>query len=267
MNKFDCYERCVQAPAELARFLTALHGGDPLVLAEDFCAGAALSREWVSLHPQGEAIATDLDPEVLERARALDASGRIGVMLRDALCVAPSDHPPADILFVGNFSIGEIHDRTTLVRYLRGARSRLAPGGVFICDTYGGESCYRTGEVRRGSPLPDGRRVLYTWEQRRADPLNARVVCACHFRIERAGLIEEEFTDAFIYDWRLWSVPELRDAAHEAGFGAFDVYAKVPTPEQCASWEQGVIPQPVRDPTELDESFTAIIAARDYLPK
>ena len=38
-----------------------------------------------------------------------------------------------------------------------------------------------------------------------------------HFRVERDGCIIQEETDAFVYRWRLWSVPELRDAMREGG--------------------------------------------------
>lgn len=44
-----------------------------------------------------------------------------------------------------------------------------------------------------------------------------------HFRVERDGVIVASIEDAFVYRWRLWSVPELREAMLEAGFASTEV--------------------------------------------
>ncbi len=204
-------------------FLRAMHGGDAHVLCEDFCGTAALSRAWCEMVRGGRAIGVDLSDEVLERGRRDKPES---LTLRKGDATRSDDR--GDIVFVGNFSIGEIHERPALVRYLARCRRRLHEGGIFVCDTYGGESALREGFVHRPHPLGDGRIVRYTWEQREVDPLTNMVINAMHFRIERAGVIEEELTDAFVYHWRLWSVPELRDAMRQAGFDRVEVYEKLP---------------------------------------
>ncbi|MCA9300708.1 MAG: hypothetical protein KDA28_16680, partial [Phycisphaerales bacterium] len=163
-----------------------------------------------------------------------------------------------DVIFVGNFSIGEIHERRSLVAYLDACRARLRPGGVFVCDTYGGESAFMTGDVHRDHFTPDMARVRYTWEQREADPLTGRVINALHFRVDRAGMVEAEFPDAFVYDWRLWSVPELRDAMTEAGFASTEVHAKMPDAEDG---DGNVYMSPV-EAEDLDDSFIVLVASR-----
>lgn len=235
MDRHDLYELCVQSPRDLVPLLRAVHGGrEARILCEDFCGTAALSRAWCEMVESGSAIATDVSDEVLARA-ARNAPAGLTLARGDAT------HAEArgDIIFVGNFSIGEIHERAALVRYLTRCRERLNADGVFVCDTYGGESAFRVGHVQRLHPLAArdpgarvsaraGGRVRYTWEQREADPLTGMVVNAMHFRIERGGVIEDEIRDAFVYRWRLWSVPELRDALREAGFVRTDVYGKMP---------------------------------------
>ncbi len=227
MDRHDLYEHCVQSPENLVPFLRAIHGGKgdaaPRTLCEDFCGTAALSRAWCRMVDGGRAIATDLAEEVLARARRDAPDGLV-------LCRGDTTRIDArgDIIFVGNFSIGEIHARPALVAYLSRCRERLEPAGVFVCDIYGGESALREGFVHRPHPLGNGRIVRYTWEQREVDPLTHMVINAMHFRIERAGVIEDELLDAFVYHWRLWSVPELRDAMREAGFTSVEVYEKLP---------------------------------------
>jgi len=253
MDRFDLYELCVQSPPHLVPLLRAIHGRKPAVLGEDFCGTAALSVHWVETVEGGKAVAVDIDPEPLHRHGHTDTITRHAVDVRAA-------HDPVDLLFAGNFSIGYMHTRAELLDYLRNAHARLKEtSGVFLCDTYGGEGSFLPGLVHRNHLLPDGRRVRYTWEQRDADPLTARVIDVLHFRIERGGTIEDELFDAFVYDWRLWSVPELRDAMLEVGFAATEIYQKLPDAEDG---EGNVYIEPVTDPDELDDSFIVLVAGR-----
>lgn len=267
-SRFELYELCVQKPALLVPLLRAMHGGAARVLAEDFCGTAAVSREWVRRVPGGRAHATDLDAEPLafaeHAARGLkvtlvrgDATGRPS---RATGAPAARAEAAADVIFVGNFSIGEIHARRVLVRYFKACRDRLAAGGVFVCDTYGGESAFRTGAVQRVHEVPRSRlRVRYTWQQRAADPITGRVENALHFRVDDRGEIVQELTDAFVYRWRLWSLPELRDAMQEAGFGRVEVYNQVP---DAQDGEGNVYVRPVAGPEELEDSYIVCVAGR-----
>lgn len=251
-DKHDLYETCVQSPKHLAPLLRAVHGKDPAVLGEDFAGTAALSYEWIK-RDGARSVAVDMDADAL--AKHPDHP-RVSKVLSDVRTVPDA----CDVLFVGNFSIGYLHTRKDLVAYLRHAHGRLNPGGVFVCDTYGGESAFLTGEVHRPHPMPDGWLCRYTWEQRHADPLTGMVTDVIHFRLEKAGVIEQEMFDAFVYEWRLWSVPELRDAMDEAGFAKTQVYAKL-----ADAWddEGNAYVEPVVDAEdELDDSFIVMVAGR-----
>ncbi len=123
-----------------------------------------------------------------------------------------------------------------------------------------GADFFLTGEVHRPHPMKGGYLCRYTWEQRHADPLTGMVTDVIHFRIEKAGVIEVEMFDAFVYEWRLWSVPELRDALIEAGFARTEVFAKL-----ADAWddEGNAYVQAVVDAEdELDESFIVLVAGR-----
>lgn len=251
-DKHDLYETCVQSPKHLAPLLRAVHARDPVVLGEDFAGTAALSYEWIK-RSGARAVAVDLDTAAMTKHPDHPAVSKV---VSDVRTVPDA----CDVLFVGNFSIGYLHTRRELVEYLRHARGRLNPGGVFVCDTYGGESAFLTGEVHRPHPMPGGWLCRYTWEQRHADPLTGMVTDVIHFRLEKAGVIEHEMFDAFVYEWRLWSVPELRDAMDEAGFSKTQVYAKL-----ADAWddEGNAYVEPVVDAEdELDESFIVMVAGR-----
>lgn len=282
LDKHDLYELCVQSPKHTVPLLRAIHGGNPRVLGEDFAGTGALSREWCRSVAGARAIAIDLDETVLARCRERwRAEGRephaIATVAADLLAPrGATEDLKADIIYTGNFSIGEIHDRPGLVDYLRNTRRRLAPGeagngggGVFVCETYGGESAFLTGSVERTHEIPatgqaPAREIVYTWEQRQADPLTGRVVDVLHFREVAGAETIADFPDAFVYGWRLWSVPELRDAMLEAGFARTEVYAQLPDAVDDAG---AAYARPIENPDEeLDDSFIVCIAARVASP-
>lgn len=240
-DRYTLYEACVQRPAICAALLRELWGRPGAgVLREDFCGTAAVSREWVKFGAGFGAVGVDLDAEVLEagcaRSVLAGVEGRVRLVRGDATVAFgdEDDEASTDVVYVGNFSIGEIHEREVLVRYLRASERRLRGGGVFVCDTYAGESAFRTGYAQRTHAVDagvadgyEGIRVHCIWEQREADLLNARVCNAIHFRVEQRGEVTHELFDAFVYRWRLWTVPELRDAMIEAGFASVGVEEEV----------------------------------------
>ncbi len=255
LTKHELYEACVQSPKDLVPLLRAIHGNAPRVLGEDFAGTGALSRLWCEAVPDGSAIAVDHDADTL----ALAEARRVRTIVGDVrTATTPKDR--ADVIFVGNFSIGELHTRADLVAYLAQCRSRLGAGGVFVCDIYGGDSAFLTGHVHRPHPGPEGSTIRYTWEQRAADPTTGMVTNALHFRVEQAGTIHQEEHDAFVYHWRLWSIPELRDAMAEAGFERTEVYSKL---ADAIDDEGQAHVLPIEDGgEELEDSFIVCVAAR-----
>ncbi len=254
MDRHDCYERCVQSPGDLVPFLRALHGGTPTLLREDFCGTGAISRCWTTLVPGGSTIAADLDERTLAEARRRAGEGH-PIKFRRGDAIEATDADPADVIFVGNFSIGYIHERATLVRYLGRSRQRLRLDGVFVCDTYGGATAFTAGATERVHQTPDGTTIRYLWRQDHADPLTNLVRTSLHFRVFRGSEVVADFPDAFVYHWRLWSIAELREAMREAGFTTSEVYT------QLSPGASGR-PVPVTNPAELGTTWFVCIAAR-----
>jgi SAM-dependent methyltransferase len=252
LDRYDLYELCVQDAARMAQFLEAVHGGRPATLREDFCGSGGVCRAWAARSPRHRAVAVDHDPEPLGR---LAGAARVRAVTAD-VCAC---RVKADVISATNFPIGYWHTRADLVAYLRHARGCLRTGGVFVCDTYGGATAFVRGSVARDHFLSDGRRVRYTWEQREADPISGMVLDVAHFRVDREGEVLQDVSEAFVYRWRLWSVPELRDAMAEAGFGRVEVYAEL---ADAVDSDGRVYVRPVRDPRELDDTFIVCVAAR-----
>ncbi len=249
-DKHDLYEHAVQSPAQTALFLHAAHANEPTTLCDDFCGAGAVARAFTTAYPDATAIAIDNDPDALAALKARcddDLAQRITTRKANVV----TTNAQADIIAALNFPVGYFHTRPDLLKYLKNARARLNPKGILVIDTYGGPTSFQTG--RYEVKLDNG--VRYTWEQRDANPLTGRVLNAMHFDIPGA----KPLRDAFLYDWRLWSVPELRDALDEAGFTHTDVYLSLGS----ALDSQGrLIIHPSEEPEHLDEDYVAYLVAR-----
>ena len=63
-------------------------------------------------------------------------------------------------------------------------------------------------------------RFTYVWEQKRFNVIDHRLLCHIHFRFRDGTQMKRAFT----YDWRLWTMPEVREVLTEAGFARSLVY-------------------------------------------
>jgi len=216
-DRHDLYELAVQAPESDADTLASLfrrfRKREALSLREDFCGTAALSTAWVKGKRGRTAIGVDLDQPTLDwglehRVRPAGPEVAARVELRRAN-VLDGVGPKVDVAAGLNFSYCVLHERAALVAYFRAARRKLVDDGILVLDVFGGSETMGTKLNRRKVG-----KFTYRWEQRSFDPLSHHIVCAIGFEFPDGSSID----DAFYYDWRLWTVPELRDALLEAGF-------------------------------------------------
>ena len=204
------------------------------LLREDFCGTAALACDWVNRRPENRAWGIDLDRATLDWGRRNyvsrlgDARSRLTLLCGDVL---EARTPKVDVVCALNFSYFVFHRRAELLRYLRAARRALRPDGLLFLDLYGGTEaiCPETETRRIAACIAfDGTRVpafTYVWEQASYNPVDHRTVCHISFRVRRNGR-SRTIRRAFTYDWRLWTVGELRDLLDEAGFRGSDVYVE-----------------------------------------
>ena len=220
---YALYEEAVQDPvgdvALVRRIYRQQYGREPVSLREDFCGTAAFCCEWVKVSETHRAFGIDLDPEPLASARtrnlaklAPEQASRVELIQGD---VREAKHAAVDVTVGFNFSYFVFHERGDLIAYFRRALESLGPEGLFLIDLYGGSEAQRTLTETREHDDFD-----YVWDQDVFDPIQNRAVNYIHFEFADGSSIER----AFKYDWRLWSIPELRDALHEAGFSRTDAY-------------------------------------------
>jgi SAM-dependent methyltransferase len=247
------YERAVQSPdteVDLLERMLRRSGRPARRLREDFSGTALLSSTWVQRGRDRTAVAVDLDQEVHRWAERNRLPGLGAAARRLSLVHADVRHAPRgpfDAVLALNFSYQVFHQRSALRAYFAAVRAALAPGGVFMLDLFGGWLAQQEVEERRR--VPGGH--TYVWEHQACDPLTHRVRCAIHFELKDGRRLDR----AFSYDWRLWTLPELRDLLEETGFDPVEVLWDVEPP--------GVEPRyQVRRSAENQGGWLAYLVAR-----
>jgi SAM-dependent methyltransferase len=253
------YERSVQSVEPECDFIRStfkvLRGREPRVLREDFCGTAAISCHWVSRSRANRAIGVDLDPEVLawaleHRLPKLSAGERRRLHLVEGnVLAAAGDGSGGLVDAVGafNFSYWVFKTRALMRRYFRSVRRSLARDGVFFLDAFGGYDAYR---VMRETTNHRG--FTYVWDQAHYSPVTGDLRCHIHFRFPDGSKLQQAFT----YEWRLWSLPEIRELLAEAGFRRSTVYWEGTAPNGRGNGE--FLPEAVG---EADAGWVAYVVA------
>lgn len=223
-DKHDLYQKSVQEPdADIRLIQTAFRsefGRPARTLREDFCGTALLASRWVQTHRDNRAWGIDLDPEPLDWGREQnlapltpDQAARVKLIEGNVLDIG---HERVDVTVAFNFSYLVFLERRSLLDYFKRAISTLDSEGVLILDIYGGADAQRTSEEPR--EVDDD--FDYVWDQHRFDPIHHHAINYIHFRFVDGS----EMSRAFRYDWRLWTIPEIRELLVEAGFAKTLVY-------------------------------------------
>lgn len=221
----ELYELSVQNVENEVEFLQAtfktLRGRTAYLFREDFCGTASASCQWVRQGSEYQSIGVDIEPSVLEWGRknrvsllSAEDQARVSLIESDVMTAAT---PQVDLLAAFNFSYFIFDTRESLLAYFKQAYNAIKDDGVFFCDLFGGpeaqeETKEKTKHKKHG--------FSYIWQQAEFHPISNYIRCNIHFKFKDGSKIKNAFT----YEWRLWSAPELRELLVEAGFRKATVY-------------------------------------------
>jgi len=248
-NKYALYGQAVQSAAEDVKFYRKIYkqirnGKMPVILREDFCGAGAISCEWVKLAKHFKSCGLDLDREPMDYGRKYyvselnaDQQKRVVLIKKDVLTPGL---PAGDIVIAVNFSYFLFKKREILKRYFDNVYKSLNQEGLFFVDTFGGTQCADTIEDKTKH-----KNFTYYWDQKNFDPVTNEAYFEIHF-----GYKGRKYEGIFAYDWRIWSIPEIREIMLEAGFQKTKVYwegsdkkgngngefRSVEKGESCESW-------------------------------
>lgn len=222
-DKHWLYQNTVQHTEHEVGFLKQVYGEinpgkSPTVLREDFCGTGLLCGAWANDDESHQAFGLDIDAPTLQWGRENniaklgEAGERIELLEQDVLRATKRK---ADVIAAYNYSYSVFKERKTMLQYLSAARKSLSKNGVFIMDAWGG---WETGQE-----ITDVRKCKgykYYWEQESFDPITHDMVCHISFKLKDGT----KFKHAFTYEWRYWTLAELRDCLHDAGFKKVQAY-------------------------------------------
>lgn len=222
-DRHALYEKAVQNVEQEYDFVNTTYrkikGHNAHSLREDFCGTANMSCEWVKNRKKNTAIGVDLDPEVLAWGEkhnlsklSSDARKRITLIKDDVLLVKTD---PVQVILAMNFSYQLFKTRDLMRNYFRQVRQSLADDGIFFMDAFGGYDAYR--EIREKTKH---KHFTYIWDQESYNPITGEMTCHIHFHFPDKSRMRKAFT----YEWRLWTLPELQEILHEAGFSNITVH-------------------------------------------
>lgn len=222
-DRHELYEASVQDVETECDFITEtfreLRGRNPVTFREDFCGTASACCEWVKRGTRQQAFGVDIDASVLQwgrqhRLNGLTEDQRHRVTLVEGNVMTAAT-PAVDVVGAFNFSYFIFKRREQLREYFTAVKRSLGPDGVFFLDAFGG---YEAFEEMKEKTKHDG--FTYVWDQARYYPVTGELLCHIHFRFPDGSKLKKAFT----YDWRLWTLPEIREVLGEAGFGKSTVY-------------------------------------------
>jgi SAM-dependent methyltransferase len=219
----ELYQLSVQAPESevefMARTFRKLYGRKPIEMREDFCGTALFCCTWVKGSPERRATGVDICGDTLAWGRAHNlaplgaAAERIELLQQD---VRAATRRKYDVINAMNFSYWIFRTRDELRHYFSCVLKALGQEGLFFLDAYGGWEAQE--------PMLERRKIdagfTYVWDQASFDPIGHAIVNHIHFEFKDGSRLDKAFT----YEWRFWSLPEIRELLLEAGFSDVRVY-------------------------------------------
>lgn len=227
-DKFVCYQKSVQAPDHEVDFFTRAYRDCfrrvPYSLREDFCGTFSVCCRWVASNKKRTAIGVDYCAQTLQWGKEnnlteldQDQQKRIRLIQQD---VRKRNRPQVDVLAAQNFSFWIFKTRAEVVEYFKIARANLKREGIMVMDMMGGGECYTEGHKDKRTIKKGKKGFKYHWTQVSFNPINHDAEFNISFKFADGSWLKE----AFVYRWRFWTIPEVREMLAEAGFSESYVY-------------------------------------------
>jgi hypothetical protein len=222
-KKHALYQSYVQNPKREIEFyrkqFRKIFNKVPLKFREDFCGTGLLCCEWVKSNVLNTALGIDLDLETLNYGLENNinnlSSGFDRVKLIHQNVLDTFDiNEKFDIICSMNYSHFLLHKRKDLVKYFTNVKVNLNTKGLFIMDFFGGSHVFN---YHTHNNLTDH----YKYIGQQINILNNVTHISLNFKTK-----SDKFEPLFQYDFRVYSLIEIKEALEEAGFNKFVIFIK-----------------------------------------
>jgi len=224
-SKYELYQKSVQNVKKEVEFLKKtyrlLYNKIPTTFREDFCGTAMLSCEWVKSNVLNTAIGIDLDQETLDWGiknnieNLSSGSDRIKLKKQNVLDEYNTNEK-FDIICSLNYSHFLLQKRKELVKYFKNVSNNLDSKGLFILDFYGGSHIFIDHKYQHNKSSN-----FYEFSGKQMNILNNQSKCSLNYKIKK-----NKFKPLFSFEFRIYSIIELKEALEESGFNEFKLFIK-----------------------------------------
>jgi len=215
-EKYALYESSVQCSEGDIDFISTqfrkICGRTPITLREDFGGTGMLACEWVKQSHLHKSWAIDLDEEPIKYGMenhysklSSEEKKRMTYLNGDVL---DSHGFTTDVIVAFNFSYYIFKERNKLVHYFKKVRESLNENGALFLDLFGGTDAREPHEEET-----EYDNYSYIWDCEKYNPITHESLYYIHFKKD-----DTIYRNVFTYNWRHWSLAELRDVLHDAGF-------------------------------------------------
>lgn len=224
-SKFELYQKSVQSAKKEVEFFRKVYrlifNKVPELFREDFCGTGLLSCEWVKNAVMNQAVGLDYDRETLEWGRSNNinnlpsGSERIKLIEHNVL----KEYDPTqkfEIICSLNYSHFLLQKRTEILKYFQNMSINLDTKGIFILDFYGGSHIYEDHKYQKSKSSS-----FYEFSGKQMNILNNQSACSLNYKIKK-----NKYKALFSFNFRIYSIIELREALEEVGLNTFKLFIK-----------------------------------------
>lgn len=223
-EKYRLYEASVQCHEADIAFIEQeyqrYYGHLPQSLREDFGGTGKLACLWAQHRVQNSAMAVDLDPEPIAHGLAThyaqltsEQQKRVSYLQGNVL---ESHGENFDVIVAFNFSYFIFKKRRELLAYFQQVRNNLGAKGAFFLDIFGGIDAHAPSIEET-----EHEDHTYYWDCDKFNPITHECLYYIHFKRHQEN---RKYDQVFTYDWRFWTIPELKDLLSDAGFSQVATY-------------------------------------------
>ena len=222
-DKHILYEKAVQNVDFdidfVKRVYKKIRGKEATLLKEDFCGTFNLCCNWVQKNSLHRAVGVDIHAPTLQWGKKNNLSKLSDEQQKNITLFCDNvlnvNRPQTEVVVAFNFSYFLFKTRTELLGYFKNAFKSLKSDGILFMDSFGGSESYLVLEEKRKISG-----FTYIWEHASYHPVTSETMCKIHFEFPDGS----KMRNAFVYDWRLWTLAEINELLLEAGFREVQIY-------------------------------------------
>lgn len=224
-SKFELYQRSVQNAKKESEFFRKtyrlIYNKVAEKFREDFCGTGLLSCEWVKGNVMNTAVGLDIDQETLDWGiennvnNLCSGSDRVKLLNQNVLDEFDITQK-FEIICSLNYSHFLLPQRKMILKYFTNMVKNLDQKGIFILDFYGGSHIYRDHKYQHNKSSN-----FYEFSGNQMNIISNTSKCSLNYKIKK-----NKYKPMFSFNFRIYSIIELREALEEVGLNKFKLYIK-----------------------------------------